>query len=181
MISRDHPRTEPIVSTATPQRPRALGALNASSRADRAEAVAAAYYQNGLWCGESVVKAVNEALGMPMPDGVHRMASGFCEGLGGSRCICGALAGAVMASGIVLGRRAASDPWEPSYDAAAELRRRWVSYEQATTCHEVAERHGGMSAPERWAHCAVLVGLAARWVIELVDDAQQDAASTASL
>lgn len=143
-------------------------ALAAGDPADRAEWTAAAYYQSGLWCGESVVKAVNEALGMPMPEGIHRMASGFCEGLGGSRCICGALAGAVMASGIVLGRERAEDAWEPSYEAAAELRRRWIEFEGAETCDEVARRHGGMSAPQRWAHCAELVGLAARWVIEIV-------------
>lgn len=143
-------------------------AVWAQDPAARAEITAASYYQGGLWCGESVLKAVNEVLGAPMPDGVHRMASGFCEGLGGSRCICGALAGAVMASGIVLGRTRAADAWEPSYEAAAELRRRWVEQERAETCNEVAERFGGMDAPERWAHCTELVGLAARWVVEIV-------------
>ncbi len=144
------------------------GALADLDPAAYAEWAAAASYQSGLWCGESVVKAVNEALGMPMPDGIHRLASGFCEGLGGSRCICGALAGAVMACGIALGRDDVHDPWEPSYDAAAELRRRWTEFERAQTCAEVAERHGGMESPERWAHCAELVGLAARWVVEIV-------------
>lgn len=163
---------EASAHTALVGQPRLLGGAREADPASRAEAAAADYYQSGLWCGESVVKAVNEALGMPMPDGVHRMASGFCEGLGGSRCICGALAGAVMASGIVLGRIAASDAWEPSYDAAAEIRRRWVAFEQATTCHEVAERHGGMSAPARWAHCAELVGLAARWAIEVAAEVE---------
>jgi len=145
-----------------------LGLLAGRDPADHVEWAAAAYYQSGLWCGESVVKAVNEALGSPMPDGIHRLASGFCEGLGGSRCICGALAGAVMACGIALGRDEADDPWEPSYDAAAELRRRWMEFERAQTCAEVAARHGGMESPERWAHCAELVGLAARWVVETV-------------
>ncbi|MCX8007297.1 MAG: C-GCAxxG-C-C family protein [Coriobacteriia bacterium] len=149
------------------QDPSAIGRALSVDAAGRAEAAAAAYYQSGLWCGESVVKAVNEALGRPMPEGIHRLASGFCEGLGGSRCICGALAGAVMATGIVFGREHACDPWEPSYDAAGELRRRWVAYEGAETCSEVAERHGGMESPRRWAHCAELVGLAARWVVEI--------------
>ncbi|MCL4079420.1 C-GCAxxG-C-C family protein [Coriobacteriia bacterium Es71-Z0120] len=168
----------------TPIRPapaRVLGGWWDADPASRAEIAAASYYQNGLWCGESVVKAVNEALGSPMPEGVHRMASGFCEGLGGSRCICGALAGAVMASGIVLGRSGPADAWEPSYEAAAELRRRWVERERAETCHEVAERHGGMDAPARWAHCAELVGTTARWVVELLREHGRADTATPSL
>lgn len=156
------------VPKATDARRAPAGAPAGFDAAAHAEWAAAACYQSGLWCGESVVKAVNEALGKPMPEGVHRLASGFCEGLGGSRCICGALAGAVMACGIVLGRDDAHDPWEPSYDAAAELKRRWTEFERAQTCAEVAERHGGMDSPERWAHCSELVGLAARWVVEIV-------------
>ncbi len=82
---------------------RSLTELAPLSTADRAEFAASSYYEAGYWCGESVVKAVNEALGHPMPPEVFRMASGFCEGLGGSRCICGALAGGVMASGLTVG------------------------------------------------------------------------------
>lgn len=160
---------EPVVPSVR------IDALAHEDPAVRSEWAAAAYYQSGLWCGEAVLKAVNEALGTPMPEGVHRLASGFCEGLGGSRCICGALAGAVMACGIVLGRCHAGDPWEPSYDAAAELRRRWTEFERAHTCAEVAARHGGMGSPQRWAHCAELVGLAARWAIEVVREHETSA------
>ena len=139
------------------------------SAAEQAELAAAGYYEAGYWCGESVVKAVNEALGHPMPPEVFRMASGFCEGLGGSRCICGALAGGVMASGLTAGRTSPDEDWEPSYDAAGELRRRWVEDQAAVSCDEVVERIGGMHMPERWAHCTMLVGRTARWVIEIAE------------
>ena len=135
------------------------------------EFAASGYYETGYWCGESVLKAVNEALGTPMPPDAYRMASGFCEGLGGSRCICGALAGGVMATGLFAGRVTPSDAWEPSYEAAAELRRRWVADQQAETCDEVVARFGGMGRPERWAHCALLVGRTARWVVEMAEEA----------
>jgi len=140
--------------------------------ADQAEFAASGYYAAGYWCGESVVKAVNEALGHPMPAEVFRMASGFCEGLGGSRCICGALAGGVMASGLVAGRTSPEEAWEPSYDAAGELRRRWVEDQSATSCDEVVARTGGMDSPERWAHCTMLVGRTARWVIEIAEQSE---------
>lgn len=140
------------------------------SVADEVELKASMYYEAGYHCGESVVKAVNEVLGQPLPSEVMRMASGFCEGLGGSRCMCGALAGGVMAAGLVLGRRSPEDPWEPSYDAAGELRRRFVEDQRAETCDDVVSRIGDMHLPERWAHCTLLVGRMARWVVEITEE-----------
>lgn len=148
---------------------RVLAPLAPLSAAEQAEFSAASFYEAGYWCGESVVKAVNETLGHPMPPEVFRMASGFCEGLGGSRCICGALAGGVMASGLVSGRTSPDEDWEPSYDAAGELRRRWMEDQGAASCDEVVERIGGMHLPARWAHCTMLVGRTARWVIEIAE------------
>ncbi len=149
---------------------RALVAEGPMSAADQAELAAASYYEAGFHCGESVVKAVNEVLGHPLPPEVFRMASGFCEGLGGSRCICGALAGGVMAVGLTAGRSSAQDEWEPAYDGAAELRRRWVEDQRAESCDEVVRRIGGMHLPERWAHCTMLVGRTARWAVEIAQE-----------
>jgi C_GCAxxG_C_C family probable redox protein len=144
------------------------------SLSERAELKASMYYEAGYHCGESVVKAVNEVLGEPVPDEqVVRLASGFCEGLGGSRCICGALAGSVMATGLISGRTAPTDPWEPSYDAAGELRRRFVLDQCAETCDDVVRKIGDMHLPERWAHCTLLVGTCARWVIEIAQERGQ--------
>ncbi len=144
--------------------------LTPLSRAEEAEFAAAAHYEAGYHCAESVVKAVNDALGNPLPPQVFGVASGFCEGLGGSRCLCGALAGGVMALGLATGRGGPHDAWEPSYYATAELRRRWIDDQDAETCDEVVKRIGGMHLPERWAHCTMLVGRTARWVIELIEE-----------
>jgi len=149
--------------------PRSLVAIPSLTRAEEAEFKAATLYEQGFHCGESVLRAVNEVAGHPLPPEVARMASGFCEGLGGSRCICGALAGGTMACGLLAGRESADEPWEPSYYAAAELRRRWVDDQNAETCDEVVTRIGGMHLPERWAHCTLLVGRTARWVIEIAE------------
>jgi len=147
----------------------AAHALPVLSCAERAELAAATYYEQGFHCGESVVRAINEVAGSPLPPEVMRMASGFCEGMGGSRCICGALAGSVMAAGLLAGRECAEDRWEPSYDAAAELRSRWRADQNAETCDEVVRRIGLMRDPARWAHCTLLVGRNARWVVEIAE------------
>jgi C_GCAxxG_C_C family probable redox protein len=156
--------------SASPHSPRALVESGVPlARAERAELRATTLYESGYWCAESVVKTVNEIAGQPLPAQVMRMASGFCEGIGGSRCTCGALAGAVMAAGLLGGREGPDDAWEPSYDAAGELRRRFVADQNATDCGEVVTRIGDMDSPERWAHCAELVGRSARWVVEIAE------------
>ncbi|HET6351250.1 MAG TPA: C-GCAxxG-C-C family protein [Coriobacteriia bacterium] len=142
----------------------------AVSLARQAELRAASYYEQGYHCGEAVLKAVNELAGHPMPPEVFRMGSGFCEGLGGSRCICGALASGVMALGMLGGRGSSTHPWEPTYYASGELNGRWMEQENASSCAEVAERFGGMQHPVRWAHCAELCGSCARWVVEIAED-----------
>lgn len=137
--------------------------------AESAELAASTYYEQGFHCGESVVRAINDVVSTPLPREVMRMASGFCEGIGGSRCLCGALAGGVMAAGLLSGRDTPQDRWEPSYDAAAELRALWIADQDAETCDEVVKRIGLMRDPARWAHCTLLVGRTARWVIEIAE------------
>lgn len=147
--------------------PRPLTVVPSLSRAEEAEMRAATFYEQGFHCGESVVRAVNEVAGHPLPPEASRLASGFCEGLGGSRCICGALAGGTMACGLLAGRESSDEPWEPAYYATAELRRLWIDDQDAETCDDVVARIGGMHLPERWAHCTMLVGRTARWVVEI--------------
>ncbi|MCG2807058.1 MAG: C-GCAxxG-C-C family protein [Coriobacteriia bacterium] len=136
----------------------------------RADALAASYYQSGLHCGEAVVRAVNEVAGTPMPPEVFRMASGFCEGISGSRCTCGAMAGGVMAMGLVGGRTGSEQPWEPIWEATATLRSRFAQDQGTTLCDPISESHGGMDHPLRWAHCTELVGRTARWVVEIAEE-----------
>jgi len=140
------------------------------SRAEQAENAAAARYQEGYWCAEAVVKTINDMAPDPFPDDVTRLASGFCAGFGGSRCTCGALAGAVMAAGVLVGRRGPDDQWEPVYEFAGELRRRFVVDQKADTCDGIVTRIGDMGDPQRWAHCALLVGRCARWVVEIAEE-----------
>lgn len=141
-----------------------------ATRADQAELLAAQYYEAGYHCGESVVKAVNEVAGNPMPDDVFRLASGFCEGISGSRCTCGALAGGVMAIGLLGGRTSPDDAWEAPWDATTELRRDFIEDQGTTLCDPIAERMGGMRHPQRWAHCTDLVGRTAGWVVLIAEE-----------
>ena len=141
-----------------------------SNLAEQAEFSAASLYEAGYWCGEAVLKTINDVAPKPLSGDVARLASGFCEGLGGSRCTCGALAGSVMAAGLLTGRSAPGDAWEPVYDFAGELRRRFVADQDAEGCDAIVARIGDMDDPVRWAHCTQLVGRCARWVVEIAQE-----------
>ena len=147
-----------------------LAQVTLLSRADETELAAATLYESGYWCGEAVLKTINDIAPEPLPSDAFRLASGFCEGFGGSRCTCGALAGSVMAAGLLTGRRGPDDAWEPVYNFAGELRRRFIADQEADTGDAIVARIGDMGDPARWAHCALLVGRCARWVVEIAEE-----------
>ncbi|MGB7789212.1 C-GCAxxG-C-C family protein [Methanoregula sp.] len=71
---------------------------------------AEAYYRDmDYYCSEAIVKVINDEFGLGYPDSVIKMASGFPIGMGGSGCTCGAVAGGIMALGMVFGRTRAKD------------------------------------------------------------------------
>jgi hypothetical protein len=75
-----------------------------------------------------------------------------------------------MAAGLLTGRAGPQDAWEPVYDFAGELRRRFVADQDADTCNAIVARVGDMGDPARWAYCASLVGRCARWVVEIAEE-----------
>jgi C_GCAxxG_C_C family probable redox protein len=77
-------------------------------------------FLSGFYCAESVLLAVARAQGVDsglLPG----IATAFCSGQARTCGPCGALSGALMAVGLLLGRSAASDSVEPAYAAAQAL------------------------------------------------------------
>ncbi|MCR1934999.1 C-GCAxxG-C-C family protein [Clostridium tepidum] len=78
---------------------------------DKIRKVAEDYYRNGdFYCSEAVVKTIRDEFKIEVSDDAIAMASGFPVGIGGSGCTCGAIAGGIMALGLVFGRKKAKDP-----------------------------------------------------------------------
>ncbi|EPY6471859.1 C-GCAxxG-C-C family protein [Clostridium sporogenes] len=78
---------------------------------DKTRKVAEDYYRNGdFYCSEAVVKTIRDEFKIEVSDDAIAMASGFPVGMGGSGCTCGAIAGGIMALGMVFGRKEAKDP-----------------------------------------------------------------------
>jgi C_GCAxxG_C_C family probable redox protein len=74
----------------------------------------------GWACAESVVAVVAERQGI-QSDLLPAIATGFCGGVSRRGGMCGAVSGAVMAIGMVNGRRGAGDSREPTYAAVQSL------------------------------------------------------------
>lgn len=81
---------------------------------DKAKELARQNFREGLNCAESVLKAVLDVGVSDLPPEVVAMATGFGGGIGLSGNNCGALIGAVMAVGMVHGRK---NPLEGDFQA----------------------------------------------------------------
>ena len=140
-----------------------------SERATRIAEEASALYDAGLWCSEAVLKVINEIAPEPLPASMTRLGSGFCEGMGGAGCSCGALAGGVMAIGLLAGRDDVEDEWEPSFYASAFFHDRFREAFGAACCRTLVRPFGGMDGPGRHEHCAVMTGASAGWIVEIAE------------
>jgi C_GCAxxG_C_C family probable redox protein len=77
-------------------------------------------FASGMLCAESVILAIARAQGVDS-DLLPRVATAFCSGMSRTCGTCGALTGAVMGVGLVLGRSTARESVQPSYDATQQL------------------------------------------------------------
>jgi C_GCAxxG_C_C family probable redox protein len=159
--SADEKAAKPAARTALPG--------FSSARATHAAEEALELYGDGLFCGETLLKVINELAPSPLPASVVRLGSGFCAGIGDAGCACGALAGGVMAIGLLAGRESADDDWEPSYYASREFHDWFVAEFSSACCRNIVRQFGGMDGAGRHEHCAVVVGTTAGWVVELAE------------
>ena len=91
-------------------------------------------FSQGLYCAESVAVAFARAQGVDS-ELVSRIATAFCSGMARTRGTCGALTGAIMGVGLVLGRNRAGESVEPSYVATQRLIRQFEQEFGTRECH----------------------------------------------
>ena len=100
----------------------------------------AAYGSNAMCCSEAVLTVINAEFDGGLPQNlVIALSKGFCGGIGDAGCICGALAGAVMAQSLILGKGP-----QPADDArvralSKELHDRFVSIHGSACCRVLSE------------------------------------------
>lgn len=117
------------------------------------------YYRNGdFFCSEAIVKVIKDEFELPFPDEAVAMASGFPVGMGGSGCTCGAIAGGIMALGMVFGRTEAKDPKvKKAMELAKELHNTFKD-RHGCLCCRVLTRGMELGSPEHMQQCITFTG-----------------------
>jgi len=79
-----------------------------------------AYFESGLYCAESVLKAIADDGGISSKQ-IPRIATGFCGGMALTGGVCGALTGGIMALGLLYGRDSGAESRDRVYDRTQRL------------------------------------------------------------
>jgi len=118
---------------------------------ERAESL---YLSGDFHCAEAVLKVILENFRTELPESIWTVASGFPRGVGGSGCICGALAGGTMAIGMFLGATSTrEEEVTKAMQLSRELHDRFKANHKATCCRALT-RKLELGTPERKRQCA---------------------------
>lgn len=144
--------------------------------ADRARNL---YLTRQMLCTEAVVTALNQGLKGGLTDAqATAMSAPFCIALGESGCLCGALSGAVMAAGLLIGKDGASRHRKSMRDSARRLHDQFKATHGATCCR-VLSRKVKHDKKVHFEHCAGLTAQAAEMAARLVLEKRPELANQA--
>ena len=132
---------------------------------------------NGLVCAESVLLATCEEFGIEVDErAIPRIAYAFAGGIGNTGSVCGAVAGAVMAIGLIKDRGKTMEEMMSVIGLAAEFRKRFEAEMQTISCRELTgidltkpeelETLMGSDVPQKV--CFPAVATAHRLVVDLL-------------
>lgn len=128
------------------------------------------YYRNGdFYCSEAIVKAVRDAYELDYNDDVIKLASGFPIGVGGSGCMCGAIAGGVMAIGMIFGRsKAKGGEVERTMRLSKELHDFFLKKRKKTCCR-VLTKGMTLGSPDHMDQCIAITGEVAAEAVRILN------------
>jgi C_GCAxxG_C_C family probable redox protein len=148
------------------------GVQDRQATIERAANLAAEHFAH-YNCAESAFWGVAIALNLPLTEALLCISTPFGAGIGQARATCGALSGAVMALGLVLGR-SIPDPERKrtAYACARTLYESFVTEAGGDACRIINEP--GFERPDLHTHCVRYVRLAARLAATiLLDETKQ--------
>jgi C_GCAxxG_C_C family probable redox protein len=90
-------------------------------------------FNSGMYCAESVLQAVAESHGQKNPV-IPKIATGFCGGISRTSGMCGALAGGIMALGLLTGRASPHESKDQCYALTHHLVHRFREKFGSTQC-----------------------------------------------
>lgn len=120
-------------------------------------------------CSEAVVKVIRDTFCPEIPDYIIAMSSGFPVGMGGAGCTCGAVAGGIMALGLVFGRSKSLLFIQSGHTMrlAKELHDKFKADNRALCCR-ILTKDMQIGSPEHSAQCTRFTGEVAQAVAEII-------------
>ncbi len=132
------------------------------------------YHSRKYMCAESVLVAVNEGLGGGLDESrAVSLAAPFSIGIGGGGCLCGALSGGIMATGLFLGNGDAYRYRKRSRRFARLLHDRFKQ-QFGSTCCRVLCRKVKHDRRMHFQHCADMTADTAVMVARLILEQQPE-------
>lgn len=144
-----------------------------TKEADAGE-IAVSYFDGGFNCAEATLKAVCEVLGIEH-ERIPAMATAFGGGIARRGYTCGAVSGAALAVGLMLGRMNPSEDRGPSYGTMGRFIDEFVERFGTVMCKDISGvdflTEEGQKKYKEYAHsekCCPAVRFAARRMCELL-------------
>lgn len=126
------------------------------------------FRKGDFFCSESIVSSIKNNFEIDMPDEMIAMASGFPVGIGRSKCVCGAISGAIMCLGYFFGRTTGGDPKvQKTLELASELQESFRNNHKVSCCKVLT--HGmDMASGEHKAQCISFTGEMAEKAAQII-------------
>jgi len=129
------------------------------------------FRMGGFYCSEAIVSSVRKNIDPNMPIELVSTASGFPIGVGRSKCMCGAISGAVISLGYFFGRNYPTTPTDPKslkcLELAYELQESFKKNHKVLCCH-VHVKGLDMANGEHKTQCVAFTGEMAQKTAEII-------------
>jgi len=126
----------------------------------------------GFYCSEAIISSIRKNIDPDMPVELVSAGSGFPIGVGRSRCMCGAVSGAVVALGYFFGRTAPSTPTDPKsqkcLELANELQDSFRKNHQGVLCCHIHVKDLDVQNGEHRPQCIAFTGEMAQKTAEII-------------
>ena len=126
----------------------------------------------GFYCSEAIISSVRKNIDPDMPLALVSAGSGFPIGVGRSKCLCGAVSGAVICLGYFFGRVQPTTPTDPKsqkcLELTNELQESFRKNHQGTLCCHIHVEGLDVLNGEHRPQCIAFTGEMAQKTAEII-------------
>jgi C_GCAxxG_C_C family probable redox protein len=138
-----------------------------NSTAEKVSEEAVKLFKSGFHCSEAVLLAFEKHTDKTFSDETKRGMSAFVEGIGGSGCICGALAGSVFVLSTMGGRLEASQSTSALEKIVKKLHDDFREEFKSACCRVITKNSSKIFGIGRFSSCPKTVAFCAGRIVQL--------------